>query len=112
VIIKFKQLENHFLYVPERSDIKHYQLMCDQFAFSNSSIMDKYSETFLHIDEFHSEGCSMIGEHLTVKNAQKRKLTGLLQYYEMDRPFKQYVDAHQALLRDDFAYWKKVNFDP
>jgi hypothetical protein len=112
VIINFKQLENHFLYVPERSDPNHYQLMCDQFAFSSSSIMDKYSETFLHIDEFHESGCFMIGEHLAARNARKRKLVDILRYYDMDRPFKQYVDAHQALIRDDFAYWKKVNFDP
>jgi hypothetical protein len=112
VIINFKQLENHFLYVPERSDPNHYQLMCDQFAFSSSSIMDKYSETFLHIDEFHESGCFMIGEHLAARNARKRKLVDILRYYDMDRPFKQYVDAHQALIRDDFGYWKKMNFSP
>jgi len=110
VIIKFKKLENHFLYVPERSDVRHMQLMCDQFAFSGSSIMDKYSETFLNIDEFYAAGCSMIGEHLTEKNARKRKLDQILKYYEMDRPFKQWIDAHQAILRDDFLYWKNINF--
>jgi hypothetical protein len=110
VVISFQKMNNEFLYVPERSSHIYKQLLCDQFAFSSSEIMDKYSETFIHIDEFHSNGCSMIGEHLIEKNVRKNDLVAKLRYYEMNRPFKEFVDAHQAILRDDFFYWKAINF--
>jgi hypothetical protein len=52
----------------------------------------------------------MIGEHLIEKNIRKNDLVAKLRYYEMNRPFKEFVDAHQAILRDDFFYWKAINF--
>ena len=102
-IIPFNNLDNEKLYTPDRPD----QLLCDQFAFSSSSIIDKYANTFNHIDEFYSKGCWMLGEHLLANNIYKYGLDKVLIHYDMKRPFQDVCEAHAGLIRNDHLYWIK-----
>jgi hypothetical protein len=97
VVIPFKRLDNKKLYVPERS------MICDQFAFSNSSIMDMYSSTYNHIDEFYRNGCWMLGEHLLSSNLNKHDIKPI--GWDLNQPFKHLNKAHAGLIRDDHLEW-------
>jgi hypothetical protein len=97
VVIPFKRLDNKKLYVPERS------MICDQFAFSNSSMMDIYSSTYNHIDEFYRNGCWMLGEHLLSSNLNKHDIKPI--GWDMNQPFKHLDKAHAGLIRDDHLEW-------
>ena len=109
-IIPFNKLNNKRLYAPDRFfNGQKTQLMCDQFAFSNSEFMDKYSETYLHIDEFYSNGTWMIGEHLLGCNMHKQCLVDRLTYFEMNRPFSERDPSSSGLIRTDHKKWKRLS---
>lgn len=106
--IEFENLDNKYLYIPERVCPEWpNEMICDQFAFSNSHMMNLYSNTFLHIDEYHSKGTYLIGEHLFSRNLNKYKLIDFIMYYDLDREFKDRDPSQQGLLRTDIEYWKK-----
>lgn len=102
-MISFKELDNNKLYVPGRRD----QLMCDQFGFSSSANMDKYADTYNHINRFYEENCWMIGEHLLAKNIINHGLQTRITHIETNRPFTDLCEAHAGLIRTDHLSWIK-----
>ena len=98
--INFCDTDNNFLYVPNQHASHGFNrgeefpvLICDQFAFSKSSIMDMYSGTYLNIDEFYSHGddhdhiegghidkVMINGEHLLAMQIKKYNLNNKIKY--------------------------------
>jgi len=102
VVIPFKRLDNKKLYAPQRE--KGLNAACDQFAFSSSDMMDKYSSTYIHIDEYYfSEKRWMLGEHLLQSNLRKHKIQP--EYWDMNLPFKGLPSSQAGLIRDDMHEW-------
>ncbi len=80
----------------------------DQFAFSSSENMDKYSDTFNRIDEFYDSGTQMMCEDLMSANWKQKGLVGEnLVYCDINHPFPPgpYNGTWHSLIRKDFEQW-------
>lgn len=79
--INLSEKNKNLLYIPIQhihhgfnANSEYPVLVCDQFAFSKSSIMDMYSGTYLNIDEFYSHGDKY--KHLEGGNIEKVMING------------------------------------
>ena len=106
--IDFKHLDNTKLYIPNCRMTPNRDFGNDQFAFSSSENMDKYSETYNHLDEFYDSGIQMMCEDMMSANWKLHNLVGEnLVYCNMDHAFPpgQYNGTWHSLIREDFEKW-------
>lgn len=106
--IPWSILDNSKLYIPNCRMTPNRDFGNDQFAFSSSDNMDKYAETFLHIDNFYDEGTVMISEDMMSANWKMHGLVGEnLLYCDLNHPFPpgEYNGTPHSLIREDFAKW-------
>lgn len=106
--IDFKHLDNNKLYIPNCRMTPNRDFGNDQFAFSSSENMDKYSETYKHLDEFYDSGIQMMCEDMMSANWKLHGLVGEnLVYCNMNHPFPpgQYNGTWHSLIREDFEKW-------
>jgi hypothetical protein len=109
-VIPFDQIDNSKLYIPNCRMTKERDFGNDQFAFSSSENMDKYADTFNHIDEFYDNGTTMICEDMMSENWKLHNLVGdNLVYVDVKHPFP--PGAHNgtphSLVREDFDKWQR-----
>lgn len=110
VKIPFEELDNTKLYIPNCRTTPGRDFGNDQFAFSSSQNMDKYSDTFNHIDEFYDAGTIMIGEEMMSANWKAKGLVGEnLVYFNPNHSFPPgpHNGTWHSLLREDFESWQK-----
>ena len=108
--ISFEELNNSKLYIPNCRMVPERDFGNDQFAFSSSENMDKYSNTFNRIDEFYDDGVTMIGEEMMAANWREKGLVGEnLVYFNPNHPFPPgpYNGTWHSLLRENFDEWQK-----
>lgn len=110
VQIPFGELDNNKLYIPNCRMTTGRDFGNDQFAFSSSENMDKYSNTFNRIDEFYDAGVTMIGEEMMSANWKAESLIGdNLVYFNPNHPFPPgpHNGTWHSLIRNDFENWQK-----
>lgn len=108
--IPWFDLDNSKLYIPNCRMTPRRDFGNDQFAFSSSENMDKYAETFLHIDKFYDNGTIMIGEEMMSQNWKMHNLVGEnLLYVNVNHPFPPgpYNGTPHSLIREDMEEWQK-----
>jgi len=109
VQIPFADLDNTKLHIPNCRMTPQRDFGNDQFAFSSSENMDKYTDTFNRIDEFYDEdGVQMMCEDMMSENWKANNLVGEnLIYCNLDHPFPpgQYNGTWHSLIREDFEQW-------
>jgi hypothetical protein len=108
--IPFDKLDNSKLYVPNCRMTPNRDFGNDQFAFSSSNNMNKYSKTFINIDKFYDKGTIMIGEEMMSANWKENNLIGEnLLYVDINHPFPpgQYNGTPHSLIREDMEEWQK-----
>lgn len=106
--IPFSELDNTKLHIPNCRMTPGRDFGNDQFAFSSSKNMDKYSETYLHLDGFYDSGIQMMCEDMMSANWKANGLIGEnLVYCNLDHPFPpgQYNGTWHSLVREDFEKW-------
>jgi hypothetical protein len=106
--IPFAELNNTKLYIPNCRITPNRDFGNDQFAFSSSKNMDKYSDTFSHIDKFYNSGTQMMCEDMMSANWKSNGLVGdNLVYCNVNHPFPpgQYNGTWHSLIRQDFEQW-------
>lgn len=108
--IPFEDLDSSKLYIPNCRMTTGRDFGNDQFAFSSSENMDKYSDAFNRINEFYDEGVTMIGEEMMSANWKSKGLVGEnLVYFNPNHPFPPgpHNGTWHSLVRDDFENWQK-----
>lgn len=108
--IPFSELSPDCLYIPNCRMTPGRDFGNDQFAFSSSENMDKYSDTFNQIDNFYDQGTIMIGEEMMSANWKQKGLVGEnLMYFDPNHLFPPgpYNGTPHSLLREDFDHWQK-----
>ena len=106
--IPFAELDNTKLYIPNCRMTPARDFGNDQFAFSSSENMDKYSATFDFIDYHYDKGTQMMCEDLMSASWKHFGLVGEnLVYCDVDHPFPpgQYNGTWHSLIREDFEQW-------
>jgi hypothetical protein len=106
--IDLKTSDTTNLYIPNCRMTPNRDFGNDQFAFSSSENMDKYSETYNHLDEFYDSGIQMMCEDMMSANWKLHNLVGEnLVYCNMDHAFPpgQYNGTWHSLIREDFEKW-------
>lgn len=106
--IPFAELDNTKLYIPNCRMTPNRDFGNDQFAFSSSENMDKYSATFDFIDYHYDKGTQMMCEDLMSASWKHFGLVGEnLVYCDVDHPFPpgQYNGTWHSLIREDFEQW-------
>jgi hypothetical protein len=109
--IPFTELDNNKLYVPNCRMTPQRDFGNDQFAFSSSGNMDKYSDGFNHIDKHYDNGTIMIGEEMMAANWREKGLVGEnLVYFNPNHPFPPglHNGTWHSLIRDDFEQWTQL----
>lgn len=110
VRIPFESMDNTKLYIPNCRMTPGRDFGNDQFAFSSSENMNKYSYTFDNIDRFYDAGTTMIGEEMMSANWKLNNLIGdNLVYVDINHPFPpgQHNGTWHSLYREDFDEWQK-----
>jgi hypothetical protein len=110
VRIPFDELDNSKLYIPNCRMTPGRDFGNDQFAFSSSENMDKYADTFNHIDEFYDSGSQMMCEDMMSLNWKMHGLVGEnLVYCDLNHPFPPgpHNGTWHSLIREDFDNWQK-----
>ena len=100
----------NLLHVPNCLTNEERTICTDQFAFSNSDNMNKYSTVYENIDEYHDLGCKINGEELLIMHLNKNGLLKQkLKYHEMNHPFYggPYNSGPHSLVRDDIQKYLK-----
>jgi hypothetical protein len=106
--IDFKHLDNTKLYIPNCRITPARDFGNDQFAFSSSENMDKYADTYNHLDKFYDSGIQMMCEDMMSANWKQHNLIGEnLVYCNINHPFPpgQYNGTWHSLIREDFEKW-------
>jgi hypothetical protein len=106
--IDFKHLDNTKLYIPNCRITPARDFGNDQFAFSSSENMDKYADTYNHLDRFYDSGIQMMCEDMMSANWKQHNLIGEnLVYCNINHPFPpgQYNGTWHSLIREDFEKW-------
>jgi len=106
--IPFEELDNSKLYIPNCRMTPARDFGNDQFAFSSSENMDKYSECFHHINKFYDEGVQYMCEDFMSANWKLHGLVGEnLVYCDLNHPFPPgpYNGTWHSLIREDFEEW-------
>ena len=108
--IPFDTLNPNKLYIPNCRRSPNRDFGNDQFAFSSSENMDKYSYAYHYIDEFYNSGVQYMMEDFMSANWKKHELVGEnLVYCDINHPFPpgNYNGTWHSLLREDFEEWLK-----
>jgi hypothetical protein len=108
VKIPFTELDNSKLYIPNCRQVPNRDFGNDQFAFSSSENMDKYADTYTHLDTFYDSGIQMMCEDMMSANWKKSGLVGEnLVYCNINHPFPPgpYNGTWHSLIREDFEQW-------
>lgn len=108
VKIPFDELDNSKLYIPNCRQVPTRDFGNDQFAFSSSENMDKYCDTYNHLDEFYDSGIQMMCEDMMGANWKHHGLAGEnLVYCNVNHPFPPgpYNNTWHSLIREDFEKW-------
>ncbi len=108
VKIPFAELDNTKLYIPNCRQVPNRDFGNDQFAFSSSENMDKYADTFTHLDRFYESGVQMMCEDMMSANWKEKGLVGEnLVYCNMNHPFPpgENNGTWHSLIREDFEKW-------
>jgi hypothetical protein len=106
--IPFAELDNSKLYIPNCRQVPNRDFGNDQFAFSSSGNMDKYADTYTHLDTFYDSGIQMMCEDMMSANWKKSGLVGEnLVYCNINHPFPPgpYNGTWHSLIREDFEQW-------
>jgi len=106
--IDFKHLDNTKLYIPNCRMTPARDFGNDQFAFSSSENMDKYADTYNHLDRFYDSGIQMMCEDMMSANWKQHNLVGEnLVYCNINHPFPPgaYNGTWHSLIREDFEQW-------
>ena len=106
--IPFNQIDNSKLYIPNCRMTQARDFGNDQFAFSSSDNMDKYSETFSYLDKFYDAGTTFMCEDMMSENWKLHNLVGdNLIYVDVNHPFPpgKYNGTPHSLIREDFHKW-------
>lgn len=104
----FNILDDKKLYIPNCRMMPERNFGNDQFAMGSSAVIDSYSSTYLHLDDFYNKGVMMIGEEMLKENLIIHNLVGEnLVYVDMNNPFP--PGAHNStwhsLIREDYENW-------
>ena len=108
VKIPFAELDNSKLYIPNCRQVPNRDFGNDQFAFSSSENMDKYCDTYTHLDRFYDSGIQMMCEDMMSANWKEKGLVGEnLVYCNINHPFPPgpYNGTWHSLIREDFEQW-------
>ena len=108
VKIPFAELDNSKLHIPNCRMTPARDFGNDQFAFSSSGNMDKYADTYNHLDRFYDSGVQMMCEDMMSANWKEKDLVGEnLVYCNMNHPFPPgaYNGTWHSLIREDFEQW-------
>jgi hypothetical protein len=108
VKIPFAELDNSKLYIPNCRQVPNRDFGNDQFAFSSSENMDKYADTYTHLDRFYDSGIQMMCEDMMSANWKVKGLVGEnLVYCNINHPFPPgaYNGTWHSLIREDFEQW-------
>jgi hypothetical protein len=108
--IPFDTLNPNKLYIPNCRMSLNRDFGNDQFAFSSSENMDKYSYAYQHYDEFYKQGVQFMMEDFMSANWKKYGLVGdNLVYCDVNHPFSpgEYNGTWHSLLRNDMEEWLK-----
>ena len=108
VKIPFAELDNNKLYIPNCRQVPNRDFGNDQFAFSSSENMDKYADTYTHLDRFYDSGIQMMCEDMMSANWKEKGLVGEnLVYCNINHPFPPgaYNGTWHSLIREDFEQW-------
>jgi hypothetical protein len=108
VKIPFAELDNSKLHIPNCRMTPARDFGNDQFAFSSSGNMDKYADTYNHLDRFYDSGVQMMCEDMMSANWKEKGLVGEnLVYCNMNHPFPPgaYNGTWHSLIREDFEQW-------
>jgi hypothetical protein len=108
VKIPFAELDNSKLYIPNCRQVPNRDFGNDQFAFSSSENMDKYADTYTHLDRFYDSGIQMMCEDMMSANWKEKNLVGEnLVYCNINHPFPPgaYNGTWHSLIREDFEQW-------
>ena len=108
VKIPFAELDSTKLYIPNCRQVPNRDFGNDQFAFSSSENMDKYADTFTHLDRFYESGVQMMCEDMMSANWKEKGLVGEnLVYCNMNHPFPpgENNGTWHSLIREDFEKW-------
>lgn len=106
--LDLKHLDKTKLYIPNCRMTPARDFGNDQFAFSSSGNMDKYSETYNHLDKFYDSGIQMMCEDMMSANWRQHNLVGEnLIYCNINHPFPPgpYNGTWHSLIRGDFEKW-------
>ena len=106
----FEQEDMSLLHVPDCLTNQEKTVCTDQFAFSNSDNMDKYSMVYENIESYHDLGCIINGEQLLIMHLDKNNLLKQkLKYHEMNHPFNGGLHNYgpHSLVRDDIKRYLK-----
>lgn len=104
----FLSLDNSKLYIPNCRMVPERNFGNDQFAISSSKNIDKYSNTYIYLDQFYSKGTTMIGEDMLRENLIFHNLVGdNLVYIDMNNPFPPgpHNGTWHSLIREDYENW-------
>ena len=110
VRVPFDTLNSNKLYIPNCRMTTDRDFGNDQFAFSSSENMDKYSYAYKHYDEFYKNGTRFMLEDFMSENWKRYGLVGEnLVYCNVNHPFPPgpYNGTWHSLLREDFDEWQK-----
>lgn len=110
VRIPFDTLNPNKLYIPNCRMSPNRDFGNDQFAFSSSENMDKYSYAYKHYDEFYKQGVQFMMEDFMSANWKQYGLVGEnLVYCDVNHPFPPgpYNGTWHSLLREDMEEWLK-----
>ena len=108
--IPFDTLNPNKLYIPNCRMSPNRDFGNDQFAFSSSENMDKYSYAYQHYDEFYNNGVQFMMEDFMSANWKRYGLVGEnLVYCDVNHPFSpgEYNGTWHSLLREDMEEWLK-----
>ena len=108
VKIPFEDLDNTKLYIPNCRRTPGRDFGNDQFAFSSSENMNKYSNLFNILDMFYDQGVQLLCEDLMSANWKYHNLVGEnLVYVDVNHPFPpgEFNGTWHSLIRDDFVKW-------
>ena len=108
--IPFDTLNPNKLYIPNCRMSPNRDFGNDQFAFSSSENMDKYSYAYQHYDEFYNNGVQFMMEDFMSANWKRYGLVGEnLVYCDVSHPFPPgpYNGTWHSLLREDMEEWLK-----
>jgi hypothetical protein len=110
VRIPFDTLNPNKLYITNCRMSPNRDFGNDQFAFSSSENMDKYSYAYQHYDEFYKQGVQFMMEDFMSANWKRYELVGEnLVYVDVNHPFSpgEYNGTWHSLLRNDMEEWIK-----